>query len=201
MRVEIKSNKYQFHIARRLGNSDLELCQGSNIAVVLLPSMSLPKAPLKKIGKIRVSGQPWFRGSPLSKQGPAMHKEKKNTIQQCSCFQMPVSCQGNWNGGYLGGSEPWYAHHCGKGMKCKYEGGHKHAQGVVASILVAHDRADQHLFDIQLYGLGADIVQPHRRVTRHKAARRFPGVPKCSRTLHRTLDSCAPDVLGSGLSE
>ena len=45
---EIKTNKYQLDIRRRLWNSNLEIHEQSHIAGVSLPPMHLPKAPPKE---------------------------------------------------------------------------------------------------------------------------------------------------------
>ena len=47
---EIKLNKYQPHVPRRLCISNLEVHERSHIARVSLPPKHLPKAPPKKIG-------------------------------------------------------------------------------------------------------------------------------------------------------
>ena len=52
---------------------------------------------------------------------------------------------------------------------------------------VAHDQVNQHIFDIQLDFLGFEVVQPHGRVPRQKAAWRFSQVPRCSKTLPSDL--------------
>ena len=46
----MKLNGYQFHIPRRLLNSNVEVDERSHIAGVSPPPMHLPRAPLKKIG-------------------------------------------------------------------------------------------------------------------------------------------------------
>ena len=39
-------------------------------------------------------------------------------------------------------------HHYGKEMKCKHVDAQTYAHGVMASISVAHDQVNQHIFDI-----------------------------------------------------
>ena len=53
MGEESKANKYQLHIPRKLWNSNLEVYERSHIAEVSLLPMHIPKAPLKKKGKMK----------------------------------------------------------------------------------------------------------------------------------------------------